>query len=100
MRRLTTLASILALLAATPAVAAGVTPADSKKLEGVAGALPVRVHLLNLQQIGRISDHTRASGTIGFRRSADYVKFVLKLAGLKPQEQVFSTTSSPNSPSR
>lgn len=90
MRHLKTLVSVLALVSATvSAGAAEVEPVDSSRLERAAGTVPVKVHLLSLQQIARVSDNTRASGTIGFRRSADYVKFVLRMAGLTPKEQVF-----------
>lgn len=90
MRRKTSIGLILALLATpVPAFAADLTPANSGRLEAAAGTSATRLHLLMLQQIAKISDGTRASGTIGFRRSGDYVKFVLRLAGLTPREQVF-----------
>jgi Zn-dependent M28 family amino/carboxypeptidase len=91
-RRLFGIAAVAALLGAfalsAPAQASGgsLTPKDLARKVTLAGVLR---HLVAFQAIANRNGGTRASGTPGFDRSADYVAALLKLSGYKVTRQPF-----------
>jgi hypothetical protein len=63
---------------------------DSSALRRAVTTQGVTKHLQNLQQIATSSNNTRADGTAGFQKSADYVFNQLKAAGYTVTRQSFS----------
>ncbi|GAA0266075.1 M28 family peptidase [Cryptosporangium japonicum] len=84
-------ATTLGLVAATPAAAAPPDPgaALSKKLTSAVTAEGVFGHLRQLEKIADANGGTRASGTPGYDRSADYVARKLQHAGYRVSRQSF-----------
>lgn len=90
MRRLPILGAAVALAITVAAPASALDPVDTSALEKKVGADTLAAHLAGLQAIANKSDGNRASGTIGFTRSVDYVFRKLKLAGYSPKIQRFT----------
>ena len=87
-------AAALGLVAAAPAAADPPTPAQSgaalsKKLTSAVTPTGVLGHLRQLQKIADANGNTRASGTPGYDRSADYVARKLEHAGYQVARQSF-----------
>ncbi|WP_073257496.1 M28 family peptidase [Cryptosporangium aurantiacum] len=84
----------LGLVATGPAVADPPTPAQagaaaSKKLTSAVTPAGVLGHLRQFQRIADANGDTRASGTPGYDRSADYVAQKLQRAGYRVSRQSF-----------
>src|SRR5690349_9318266 len=87
-------AATLGLAATGPAAADPPTPAQAgaaaaKKLTSAVSVSGVLGHLRQFQRIADANNNTRASGTPGFDRSADYVAKKLQHAGYKVTRQSF-----------
>ena len=82
------LAAALLITAAVPVSA--VDDINSNKLREAVTVGGILSHERALQRIANQNDGTRASGTPGYDASAAYVKKVLKKAGYKVTEQVFT----------
>jgi Zn-dependent M28 family amino/carboxypeptidase len=92
MRRATLAAAIAAVaVTVTPAIGAAAPNPDkvSAKLRAAVGAPQLQRHLRELQAIGERNGGTRASGTPGFDRSAQYVAGRLRAAGYSVTTQKF-----------
>ncbi|WP_307873026.1 M28 family peptidase [Paractinoplanes ovalisporus] len=72
---------------AQPAQASGNSTKDLAKAVTLAGVMR---HLVAFQAIAKLNGNTRASGTPGFTRSADYVATLMRAAGYKVTRQPFS----------
>ena len=77
---------LLGTLAAAPAQASGNSVKDLPRAVTLAGVLR---HLVAFQAIAKLNGDTRASGTPGFTRSADYVSTLMRAAGYKVTRQPF-----------
>ncbi len=92
MRRATMAAALAAVVAGiTPAAASAAPDPDkvSAKLREAVGPTQIQRHLREFQAIAERNGGTRASGTPGYDKSADYVAGRLKAAGYKVTVQPF-----------
>jgi Zn-dependent M28 family amino/carboxypeptidase len=64
-------------------------PLNQKALARLSSIANIRFHQQQLQNIADANGDTRAAGTAGYDKSADYVAKVLKRAGLKVTRQEF-----------
>lgn len=82
--------AVLGIAPSAPMAADG-SP-DTRMLARIHSIANIRFHQLQLQRIAKANDDTRASGTPGFDRSADYVARVIERAGLTVTRQQFPFT--------
>lgn len=88
--RLSTVAVVsAAALVTTTAAASGAVSTDTSALRDAVAADNILDHLEEFQAIADANDDTRASGTLGYDASADYVADVLSDAGYVVSRQEF-----------
>lgn len=90
MRRIAAIGAVFgsALALATPGHA--IENIDTSALVKAVTVDKIVGHLKDLQTIAKKSDGNRASGTVGFTRSVEYVVKELRAAGYKPKVQEFT----------
>ena len=81
--------TITALVAFTATAANAAVPTDTSELRDAVTAGAIMEHLAELQEIADLNGDTRASGTVGYDLSVDYIEAQLLAAGYEVTRQDF-----------